>query len=364
MRSMAQAGRLESWEPVAPGAEPPPNSIRRLIRRIVRERLDEGQLDECDLTIRDLGRFRCVYSMLKGIYDPRVIYPDKPALPQAASVPAGDGANGHTDSGAGVPPAGSLGVPAPANGVHATDTGRLYGSSNRTVLIHRQRGEHRRRWRQLLDQRADRSGLRAPRLDANQLHALASNCLQLRRASRARLKWASAIADGIREMHTLNKQYPRSSTTTERAIIQAPIEVARAQGPGIEDADEAGEGVEEEPVSATEYVTGYEGDVNRRRHSAAARKRTTPKARPWKAQRASAVQFVTPPGWPAYLGDVVISYDTAVMQAGDYGHGPADEVDVLLVHGLLHLLGYDDHDPAERERMHGRQAAVTGGFRP
>ena len=72
--------------------------------------------------------------------------------------------------------------------------------------------------------------------------------------------------------------------------------------------------------------------------------------------------FLTPTDRPPYLGDVVISYDTAALQASDYGHSPAAEVDVLLVHGLLHLLGYDDHDPAERDRMHGRQDEVLAAF--
>ncbi len=41
------------------------------------------------------------------------------------------------------------------------------------------------------------------------------------------------------------------------------------------------------------------------------------------------------------LGDLVISADTAARQAAERGHGLRDELRVLLVHGLLHLLGYD-----------------------
>jgi probable rRNA maturation factor len=74
------------------------------------------------------------------------------------------------------------------------------------------------------------------------------------------------------------------------------------------------------------------------------------------------VQFVHPPGWPRYLGDVVISYETAAAQAPEYGHGAAAEVDVLLAHGILHLLGYDDQADPDRHAMHSRQQALVDAF--
>lgn len=42
------------------------------------------------------------------------------------------------------------------------------------------------------------------------------------------------------------------------------------------------------------------------------------------------------------LGDVVISVDTAKRQASAHGHSLQDELNLLLAHGILHLLGYDD----------------------
>jgi len=67
------------------------------------------------------------------------------------------------------------------------------------------------------------------------------------------------------------------------------------------------------------------------------------------------VAFLTPEERPEYLGDVVISYDRASEQAPEYGHTAEREVAVLMVHGLLHLLGYDDMDEDSRARMHARQ---------
>ena len=56
------------------------------------------------------------------------------------------------------------------------------------------------------------------------------------------------------------------------------------------------------------------------------------------------------------LGDVVISLDTAARQAAERGIDIADEVRTLLVHGILHLLGYDhERSPAEARRMFGKQ---------
>lgn len=57
------------------------------------------------------------------------------------------------------------------------------------------------------------------------------------------------------------------------------------------------------------------------------------------------------PGPYRHLGEVVISVDRAVAQAPRYEHEVADELARLLVHGLLHLLGYDHHSPAEGRRM-------------
>jgi probable rRNA maturation factor len=56
-----------------------------------------------------------------------------------------------------------------------------------------------------------------------------------------------------------------------------------------------------------------------------------------------------------YLGDVVISYDTAAAQAAEQGHGLDRELALLVIHGCLHLLGYDDEAPEPRQRMWARQ---------
>jgi probable rRNA maturation factor len=59
-----------------------------------------------------------------------------------------------------------------------------------------------------------------------------------------------------------------------------------------------------------------------------------------------------------YLGDIIIAYPVAERQAELAGHPSGDEVVLLAVHGLLHLLGYD-HDTAEgKAEMWARQSEV------
>lgn len=59
------------------------------------------------------------------------------------------------------------------------------------------------------------------------------------------------------------------------------------------------------------------------------------------------------------LGDVVISIDTARRQAAALGHSLVAESERLLVHGLLHLLGYDhERSTAEARRMRRRERAL------
>ena len=63
----------------------------------------------------------------------------------------------------------------------------------------------------------------------------------------------------------------------------------------------------------------------------------------------AAAGFVMPPGEMVHLGEVIVSYPKAVEQAAQRLHPVEDELALLVVHGVLHLLGYD-HDKPGRER--------------
>lgn len=64
-------------------------------------------------------------------------------------------------------------------------------------------------------------------------------------------------------------------------------------------------------------------------------------------------------------GDIVIAAGVARRQAGAAGHSYAVELKILALHGLLHLLGYDHHDPADGGRMARleRRLRAKGGLR-
>lgn len=65
-----------------------------------------------------------------------------------------------------------------------------------------------------------------------------------------------------------------------------------------------------------------------------------------------------PENWPTHLGDVVIARETAQRQAQQAGHRVAYEVAFLFAHGVLHLVGFDDHTDAGYQAMVAHQEAA------
>jgi probable rRNA maturation factor len=71
--------------------------------------------------------------------------------------------------------------------------------------------------------------------------------------------------------------------------------------------------------------------------------------------------FVTPPDGVRRLGEVILSYPTAERQAEEAGRTVQEEAAHLVVHGLLHLLGYDHEDPGDERRMRAKEESLLGG---
>ena len=59
-----------------------------------------------------------------------------------------------------------------------------------------------------------------------------------------------------------------------------------------------------------------------------------------------------------YFGDILISVPRAQSQAEAAGHPLESEVQLLVVHGVLHLLGHDHAEPGEKKRMWRAQAEI------
>jgi probable rRNA maturation factor len=71
----------------------------------------------------------------------------------------------------------------------------------------------------------------------------------------------------------------------------------------------------------------------------------------------------SPPGGPELLGDIVLCPQVATEQAAAAGHSVLDELQLLTVHGVLHLLGYDHAEPAEEREMFALQDRILEEFR-
>lgn len=68
--------------------------------------------------------------------------------------------------------------------------------------------------------------------------------------------------------------------------------------------------------------------------------------------------FVTPREAPRYLGDVIISFPRAEAQAQNVGHPVEAELQLLTVHGVLHLLGHDHVAPDQKAVMWAAQVEI------
>lgn len=73
---------------------------------------------------------------------------------------------------------------------------------------------------------------------------------------------------------------------------------------------------------------------------------------------------VPPVELPYELGEIIISMDTAKVQADDLGHSFERELAFLTVHGMLHVLGFDHETEAEEKEMFDRQREIleAAGF--
>jgi probable rRNA maturation factor len=55
---------------------------------------------------------------------------------------------------------------------------------------------------------------------------------------------------------------------------------------------------------------------------------------------------------------VIISYPQAVLQAGEHHHPVKKELAILIIHGILHLLGYDHEEPEDKRQMRARETEI------
>jgi len=82
------------------------------------------------------------------------------------------------------------------------------------------------------------------------------------------------------------------------------------------------------------------------------------------SQKGADSAFALPPDGITRLGEVIVSYPQAVEQAKEQGHSPERELALLIIHGILHLLGYDHEEPEEESKMRERERELLERFSP
>ncbi len=78
--------------------------------------------------------------------------------------------------------------------------------------------------------------------------------------------------------------------------------------------------------------------------------------------RGDSAFFVAPPDGVKHLGEVIISYPQAAIQAEEHRHPVKREMVILIIHGVLHLLGYDHDEPVRERGMRAREAEILGAM--
>lgn len=76
------------------------------------------------------------------------------------------------------------------------------------------------------------------------------------------------------------------------------------------------------------------------------------------ADAESGSSFATPPDGVKHLGEVIISYPQTFIQAEEHGHSLKKEAAILVIHGVLHLLGYDHIEDDEADVMSAKEAEI------
>ena len=81
-----------------------------------------------------------------------------------------------------------------------------------------------------------------------------------------------------------------------------------------------------------------------------------------RSEDADVLAFPLDDGADALVGEVVVSASRAVAEAAARGIDPVEELILYVVHGALHLQGYDDHTTADRRKMYARERQVLAAL--
>lgn len=193
--------------------------------------------------------------------------------------------------------------------------------------------------------------------------------LTLARAGIVELVEISLLITGDDGLRDLNREYRARDEVTDvlsfplldAPIVEAPEDQLWQPADGHRDGDEAedddvlasalagelagGAAAETEDTYVEEVFASDDEDIPNGQYGASG---SEPEDMP----------FLTPEEGPLHLGDIAVSREAVERQAAQGGHSPAWELAYLLSHGVLHLVGYDDHTEAGYAAMVTHQEAV------
>jgi probable rRNA maturation factor len=75
------------------------------------------------------------------------------------------------------------------------------------------------------------------------------------------------------------------------------------------------------------------------------------------------IQFISAPDKVNHIGEVIISYEKVVEQARNYNNTIKKELAILLIHGFLHLFGYDHESDKDYQIMHKKEEFILWGIK-
>jgi probable rRNA maturation factor len=75
-------------------------------------------------------------------------------------------------------------------------------------------------------------------------------------------------------------------------------------------------------------------------------------------QESEPTTFIGPPDGLLHLGEVIISYPQAVIQAREHRHSIKREMAILIIHGVLHILGFDHEKPKMEPAMSAKEKEI------
>ena len=199
-----------------------------------------------------------------------------------------------------------------------------------------------------------------PVLLQNQQRAVPVDCVRLKRTASAILASArtgeaelSLVLVSDRRMRVLNRGYRKMDRATDvlafPQLERCSPKSSQLRKPSAErrSAAPAASLAAKSRLSSVQIGSRLRTPQARASDTIAQSRQRTPRALP-----------------PALLGDVVISVPTAKRQAAEHGHGLYEEMSRLLVHGVLHLLGYDhERGPREASRMARKERAMLRAIR-